>query len=167
MSRLDVFVTVGMGRWPFDRLVAAAHELARDHDVFLQSGTSLVGGPAPAQPFVSPDEVATRIAQADVVITHGGNTVRTLQRAGRVPIVVAREATRGEMGNDHQVRYVFEEEAAARVVAAWGRLHRLDALVAEHAANEARLRHNLVTAPDPIADRLSLDELLRPVGDRR
>jgi UDP-N-acetylglucosamine transferase subunit ALG13 len=166
LSGLRAFVTVGMGRWPFDRLVAAAHQLAGDHDVFIQSGTSTIAGPAPAAPFLAPSEFDQRIEWADVVITHGGNTVRTLQRSGRIPIAVAREAARGEMGNDHQVRYVFEEEATGRVVAAWGRLHRLPLLVAEHAATEARLARNLAGVPEPAGARLTLDELFTPMASR-
>ena len=36
----SVVVTVGMGRWPFDRLVRAAAALGAEHDVFIQTGTS-------------------------------------------------------------------------------------------------------------------------------
>ena len=35
----SVVVTVGMGRWPFDRLVQAASRLSGEHEVFVQSGT--------------------------------------------------------------------------------------------------------------------------------
>ena len=115
----SVVVTVGMGRWPFDRLVRAAGELADRHEVFIQTGTSTIHPPCEHASSVPPEELRRRMLDADVVVTHAGNTVRWLQRHGRVPIAVAREAARGEMGNDHQVTYLREEEKVGRVVALW------------------------------------------------
>ena len=82
----SVFVTVGMGPWPFDRLVRAVAPVCTEHDVFVQTGTSSVAPPGPHQAFLSPAETLRRIRDADVVVTHGGNTVRLAQRAGKVPI---------------------------------------------------------------------------------
>jgi UDP-N-acetylglucosamine transferase subunit ALG13 len=145
----NVLVTVGMGRWPFDRLVAAVDQLCPEHDVFAQIGTATVRPSCPHATFVPYPELLARIAAADVVVTHAGNTVRLVQRVGKVPIAAAREARRGEMGNDHQVAFLEEESASARVVAAWD-VAGLGSMVREHAAVEARL----------IADRS-----LRPVVD--
>ena len=39
---------------------------------------------------------------------------RLVQRAGKVPIAVARRAARGEMGNDHQVAFLRREATGAR-----------------------------------------------------
>jgi UDP-N-acetylglucosamine transferase subunit ALG13 len=148
-----IVVTVGMGRWPFDRLVAAADALAADHDVFVQTGTSTVVPGCPAAPFVAPSELEERMTAADVVVTHGGNTVRTVQRLGKVPICVAREAARGEMGNDHQVRYLRTEERTGRAIAVWGDLGDLPVVVAGHAAREAEL---IATRPLPAPADLDL-----------
>jgi hypothetical protein len=148
-----IVVTVGMGRWPFDRLVAAAGALAADHDVFVQSGTSTVDPGCPAAGFVGPSELAERMAVADVVVTHAGNTVRTVQRLGRVPICVAREAARGEMGNDHQVHYLRAEERTGRAIGVWGDLGDLPAAVAGHATRQAEL---IATRPLPAPADLDL-----------
>ncbi|HEX8862985.1 MAG TPA: hypothetical protein VGC06_28600 [Actinomycetes bacterium] len=134
----NVLVTVGMGRWPFDRLVAAIDQLCPEHQVFAQIGTARVRPSCPHAAFVPYSELLDRIAAADVVVTHAGNTVRLAQRAGKVPIAVAREARRGEMGNDHQVAFLQEESASGRVVAVWD-VSRLGSMVSEHAAVEARL----------------------------
>jgi SAM-dependent methyltransferase len=138
--RLTVFVTVGMGPWPFDRLLAALPEVCAAHDVFVQSGTSTLTPPCPHAPFLGYEETQRRIAQADVVITHAGNTVRLVQRLGKVPIAVAREAARGEMRNDHQVAYLRTEEAAGRVVALAGTLDGLADAVSRHPEREQAMR---------------------------
>jgi SAM-dependent methyltransferase len=115
-------VTVGMGRWPFDRLVRGVIPLYATHDVFVQRGTSDVAVPGPSADFISFSETQRRMHEADVVITHGGNTVRLVQQLGKTPVVVAREARRGEMANDHQVRYVEQEAQAGRVLPVAGEL---------------------------------------------
>ena len=48
----SVFVTVGMGPWPFDRLVRAVARLCDEHEVFVQTGTSSVTPPCPYRPFL-------------------------------------------------------------------------------------------------------------------
>jgi UDP-N-acetylglucosamine transferase subunit ALG13 len=133
-----VLVTVGMGPWPFDRLVSGVAPLCATHEVFVQTGTSTVVPPCPHAPFLPLDELRERLAAADVVITHAGNTVRLVQRLGRVPVAVAREAARGEMGNDHQVAYLREEERSGRVLAVW-EVAELPVVVAAHPAEQRRL----------------------------
>jgi SAM-dependent methyltransferase/UDP-N-acetylglucosamine transferase subunit ALG13 len=115
----SVVVTVGMGRWPFDRLVRAAGELADRHQVFVQTGTSTVDPGCEHAPTVSPEELRNRMLSAEIVVTHAGNTVRWLQRNGRIPIAVPRRKSLGEMGNDHQVTYLREEQARGRVIPVW------------------------------------------------
>ena len=138
--RLTVFVTVGMGPWPFDRLLGALPAVCAAHDVFVQSGTSTLIPPCPHAPFLGYEETQRRISEADVVITHAGNTVRLIQRAGKVPIAVAREAARGEMRNNHQVAYLRTEVAAGRVVALDGALDALADAVAGHPERERAMR---------------------------
>jgi UDP-N-acetylglucosamine transferase subunit ALG13 len=152
VDRLDVFVTVGMGPWPFDRLVHAASRLAAHHQVFAQTGSTHVVPSCAFSPYISPAEVRMRIATADVVVTHAGNTVRLVQRAGKVPIAVAREAARGEMSNDHQVRFLRREAATGRVVAAWGTLDALGSCVQRHGTVEAEI---LACRAEPVAPDLA------------
>lgn len=121
-----------MGPWPFDRLIAAVGAICADNDVFVQTGTSTLTPPCPHAPFLGYEQTQRRIAEADVVITHAGNTVRLVQRLGKIPIAVAREAARNEMRNDHQVAYLRTEVAAGRVVALDGDLSGLADAVARH-----------------------------------
>src|SRR5689334_22810072 len=116
---MDILVTVGMGPWPFDRLLRAIQPLCCEHRVFAQTGSSRVAVSCPSAPFLPRDDLLRRIHQADVVVTHAGNTVRLVQRAQKVPIAVARTAAAGEMPNDHQVEYLRHEERSGRVVAVW------------------------------------------------
>jgi SAM-dependent methyltransferase len=134
---MEILVTVGMSAWPFDRLIRAIIPLCAEHHVFAQTGTSKIVPPCPHAPFVPYAELIERIRVADVVITHAGNTVRLVQRAGKVPIAVAR-TTQGEMANDHQVEYLRREANEGRVVAQWD-LNLLPQAVAGHGAVEARL----------------------------
>jgi SAM-dependent methyltransferase len=156
-----------MGPWPFDRLVRAVAPLCAEHDVFVQVGTSSVAPPCPHERYLAPAKTLRRLRDADVVITHGGNTVRLAQRAGKVPIAVAREAARGEMRNDHQVAYLAGERAGGRVRVLAGDAPALAAAVADHEAVQRRM---LAAAPalpapaDPVGLRELLDTALAPAG---
>ncbi len=108
-TRRSVFVTVGMSDFPFDRLIGALDAIVDDHDVFAQIGASTIVPRCAHARTIDPIELENRIAEADVVICHGGNTVRVAQRHGKAPIVVPRQERYGEMSNDHQVRFVEHE----------------------------------------------------------
>ena len=156
----EILVTVGMGRWPFDRLVSAIAPLCAEHRVTAQIGTSTLRPPCPHVSFMSSLELRRRIDTANVVITHAGNTVRLVQRAGKVPIVVARRARHGEMGNDHQVHYLSLEERSGPVVAVWD-LATLPRAIADHPAAQERLLRERPLSPPADPERVSaiLDEL--------
>jgi len=161
-----VFVTVGMGRWPFDRLLSAVSRLPTDFRVFVQSGTSSVDTGHEQQPFLSFAETLERIAQADVIITHGGNTVRLVQRLGKIPIVVAREAARGEMPNDHQVVFVRSEVDAGRIIAASGDSPDLAEALARHQRSVESMSLALQSLPPVDVARLPerIDSVLNGAG---
>jgi UDP-N-acetylglucosamine transferase subunit ALG13 len=148
-----ILVTVGMGPWPFDRLIGALGPLCAEHEIFAQTGTSAVKPPCPHRQFVPFSDLQERIVAAEVIITHAGNTVRLVQRAGKVPIAVARRASLGEMGNDHQVAYLQREEQTGPVVAVW-EPDDLKPAVTTHADRQAQLLRERplppVAAPDQI-----------------
>ncbi len=162
--RLSVFVTVGMGPWPFDRLLAALPDVCADHDVFVQTGTSTLAPPCPHAAFLGYEETQRRLAEADVVVTHAGNTVRLVQRLGKIPVTVAREAARGEMRNDHQVAYLRSEIAAGRVVALDGTLDGLADAVSRHPEQEQALLGSGVSL-SPV-DGTRVADLLDGVADQ-
>src|SRR4051794_23764085 len=109
-----------MGPWPFDRLMDALAPLCANHDVFVQTGTSDVFVDCEHERFIGYHECQQRMAHADVVVMHAGNSVRLAQRMGKTPIIVAREAARGEMRNDHQVPYAAREGELSRAITLTG-----------------------------------------------
>jgi UDP-N-acetylglucosamine transferase subunit ALG13 len=163
-----ILVTVGMGPWPFDRLVGALAPLCTDHEVFAQTGTATVRPPCPHRPFVPFGELRERIGAADVVITHAGNTVRLVQRAHKVPIAVARQAGLGEMGNDHQVHYLRMEEVSGPAVAVWD-VAELPQAVSVHSSEQARLLRERPVPPAATPDHIieTLDSLCLRLVRRR
>jgi SAM-dependent methyltransferase len=154
-----------MGPWPFDRLINAVQGVCASHDVFVQTGTSMVVPPCPHQAFVGYDEAQRRINAADVVITHGGNTVRLVQRAGKVPIAIAREAARGEMRNDHQVHYLHDEVVRGRVVVLDGDLRALPTAVDNHLDRQREMQ--VAAVPLGQVDIESVRGLLDMVAGRK
>jgi ubiquinone/menaquinone biosynthesis C-methylase UbiE/UDP-N-acetylglucosamine transferase subunit ALG13 len=163
---MRIFVTVGMSRFPFDRLLAAVAPLCAEHEVFAQTGPSRVSLQCETMPFLSFEGLIARLACADVIICHAGNVVRVAQRQEKVPLAAARHASRAEAANDHQVEFLKWEKAAGSVVAI-DDMERLPELVASHAAAEARiLRERSLSPPtDGAVVARVLDEVATDVVD--
>jgi UDP-N-acetylglucosamine transferase subunit ALG13 len=113
---LRVVVTLGSMYFPMPRLVEQLNEqLPDDAEVVWQLGHT------PAIPdmkglrveqFISHNELADAMAAADVVVCHAGvGSALTAMVAGRLPIVVPREASRGEHIDDHQAEIAAGLEA--------------------------------------------------------
>lgn len=106
---IKVFVTVGTHEDPFNRLVAAADKLAADphYRVKIQSGYSTVACQFAAASAMMPfDTLQAAMAEADVVITHGGPaSIMQAFSHGKVPVVVPRQSQFGEHVDDHQRRF--------------------------------------------------------------
>jgi len=167
VAGLDVVVTVGMGPFPFDRLLEALDPVCRVHHVFAQTGPSMVEPPCAHRAFLPPSELQARLAAADVVVTHGGNTVRLVQRMGKVPIAVARRARYGEMPNDHQLAYLAAESERGLVVVL-DDVTDLEGAVTRHPAVEARVLADRPRPPgvDREAIATTLDALILPIAGR-
>lgn len=118
MTRPRVFVTVGTHEDPFDRLVAEADRLAGSLGipVKVQSGYSRhVCQHAEATAMMPFLALQAAMAEADIVVTHGGPaSIMQAFAHGKVPVVVPRQSKFGEHVDDHQVR--FSRRLADRVV---------------------------------------------------
>lgn len=113
-SKPLIVALVGTDHHPFDRLVrwVDAWAGARDARVVVQHGTASPPEHAEGVRLLPGDELAELLASATAVVSHGGpGTIAAVRAAGRLPIVIAREAKRGEHVDDHQMRFVA---AAAR-----------------------------------------------------
>lgn len=105
-------VTVGTHGEPFDRLLETVDAAVGD-GLLPQPARAQTGacGYEPreldAEPWVDGGELSGAIADAEVVVSHGGaGTIATALRAGRRPLVMARTAARGEHVDDHQAEIV-------------------------------------------------------------
>jgi UDP-N-acetylglucosamine transferase subunit ALG13 len=147
-----VVVTVGMSAFPFDRLVRAIGPVCARHDVYAQIGASTSTPPCPWVRQLPFDAMRAHLEEADVVVTHAGNTVRLVQSRGKVPVAVARTAAHGEMRNDHQVAFLRAEETRGRVLAVWD-VADLPAVVDAHATLAAAILAERPAVPraDPVA----------------
>ncbi|WP_346621275.1 glycosyltransferase [Blastococcus montanus] len=116
------FVTVGSHDVPFDRLLEwvddAADRGLLPEPITVQQGVSTrVPRHGRATPFVSPGEFVAAVRDARVVVTHAGaGAIATALRAGRTPLVMAREAARGEHVDDHQKQLVTRLDQMGLVV---------------------------------------------------
>lgn len=102
-----IYVTVGKGIDPFDRLVKTADELAPEigGEVFIQSGCSLYKPlHARYEEFLTFPEAEELLKTASVIISHAGiGTIIGALRAGVPIVVVPRYKKYGEHFNDHQM----------------------------------------------------------------
>ena len=113
-----IFVTVGTHEQPFDRLVKKMDDLVAEgviqEPVMIQTGYSTYEPKhCNFQKLLPYPEMEKQIAEARIIITHGGpaSFISALQ-VGKIPIVVPRKSELNEHVNDHQVE--FSREVAQR-----------------------------------------------------
>lgn len=102
-----IFVTVGSDL-PFDRLVKAVDNWAREHDrrdLFAQIGEK---GRAPEfipySRFLEPPEFRQRFSEASIIVAHAGmGTILSALSFGKPILVMPRLASLGESRNEHQL----------------------------------------------------------------
>lgn len=106
-----IFVTVGTHEQPFDRLIEYIDNLKRDgivtEEVIMQIGFSTYEPKhCKWSKLLSYKEMVKNVAEARIVITHGGpaSFIMPLQ-IGKTPIVVPRQKQFNEHVNDHQVDF--------------------------------------------------------------
>ena len=109
-----IFVTVGTHEQQFDRLIeymdARKADGSIDEEVVIQTGYSTFEPKHCRWQKLFPyPEMVSLVAQARIVITHGGPSsfIMPLQ-VGKVPIVVPRQKAFDEHVNDHQLDFALE-----------------------------------------------------------
>ena len=112
-----IFVTLGSQKFQFDRLLKKLDELIDNgviaDKVFAQIGYSQYH-PVNFEyrEFMDRDEFAQKIADSDMVITHGGTgVIINAVKKGKKVVAVPRLAKYGEHVDDHQIQLLqqFEE----------------------------------------------------------
>ncbi|WP_067503890.1 glycosyltransferase [Actinoplanes sp. TFC3] len=116
-----VVVTLGTHeRYTFPRLLnRLVALLPAEWDVLWQVGATVIDKmPAGARRQVPIDELRTRLADADVVISHAGvGSALAAMQAGKRALYVPRRKAHGEHVDDHQVEMARELESRKLVVA--------------------------------------------------
>jgi len=115
-----IVVTLGSDRWTFRPLVDRLLELLPDDaDVLWQTGpTPVLDLAIRATPYLPAEQLEVAISEADLVISHAGcGTTLTALRAGRRPLLVPRDPTRGEVVDDHQRIFARSLDEAGLAVA--------------------------------------------------
>lgn len=128
-----VLVAVGTDKHPFDRLVDWLRqwhgEVAGTVVLTVQHGHTRADDLSGAVPFLGHAELQTAMAQADLVVCHGGPaTILEARRHGHLPIVVPRDPTHGEHVDDHQLLFARRLGAAGLVALCESRQELLDSL---------------------------------------
>lgn len=106
----SVLVVVGTDIHQFDRLMGWLerwHASRRERpSMIVQYGYSRRPEVPGAVDFLDHQEIHSAITSATLVVTHGGPaSIIEARRAGRLPIVVPRDPSRGEHVDDHQQRF--------------------------------------------------------------
>jgi UDP-N-acetylglucosamine transferase subunit ALG13 len=120
-----IFVTVGTHEDPFDRLVKAIDRLkgagAPRQEVFIQTGYSTYKPEfCRYEKFIPFDEMMQRMAEAEIVITHGGTgSIMLALYHGKAPIVVPRQKKYNEHIDDHQVLFCKRMETKKKIIAVY------------------------------------------------
>lgn len=109
-----IFVTVGTHEQPFNRLIEEVDRLKKEgvitDEVFIQTGFSTYKPQSCNwKSIISYSEMEDHMANADIIITHGGPaTFMEAIAKGKKPIVVPRLEKFGEHVNDHQLDFAYQ-----------------------------------------------------------
>jgi len=120
-----IFVTVGIEKFPFDRLVRTMEEAVKNLEitqpVFAQIGKSTVKPNLfPWREFVGFEEIAENIKNANMVISHAGaGTTLLCLSLGKIPILMPRKASLGEHLDDHQMEFAQKMNAIGKALIAY------------------------------------------------
>jgi len=121
-----IFVTVG-SQMPFDRLIRAVDNWARDHpqyEIVAQIGNSdFVPQFMTYHQTLSPSQFALTMAAASVVVAHAGmGTIISAAEYGKPMVLLPRRGDLRETRNDHQIATAKWLEAKSGISVAYHEL---------------------------------------------
>lgn len=119
-----VLVTVGTDAFPFDRLISWVDAWLADGAAgrvrcIVQHGTAHPAKHADSRALLEFPDFEQLVAEADVIVTHGGpGTIVLCADRGKKPIVVPRLPEHGEVVDRHQVPFARRLDAEGDVALA-------------------------------------------------
>ncbi|MFI7574330.1 glycosyltransferase [Micromonospora sp. NPDC049497] len=151
----SVLVVVGTDVHRFDRLVdwlERWHAGRPSVRVVLQYGHSRVPRLPGATPFLGHEELQRAMAEATLVVSHGGPaTITEARRTGHLPIVVPRDPNHDEHVDNHQQLFARRLGTAGLVRLCWSEAE-LVAALDEGLADPSRFALADPDGPDPRAE---------------
>ncbi len=108
---MKAFVTVGVERKPFARLLQAVDRLVAEGvlspETLVQSGHNKIElAHCTFKKFLSFNDMVKEVREADIVIAHAGvGSVLLCRQLGKVPLVVPRSGAMGEHVDNHQLEF--------------------------------------------------------------
>ena len=124
-----VLALTGTDHHPFDRMVQwvdAAAVRHRDVRFVVQHGSTRPPLVAEGHEFLSHERLVTLLAEASVVVCHGGpGTILEAREAGHLPLCVPRDPRLGEHVDGHQQRFaaLVGEAGVVRAVSSLEAFH--------------------------------------------
>jgi UDP-N-acetylglucosamine transferase subunit ALG13 len=111
--------SVGTDHHPFVRMlewIRSATEAIDGLDALVQRGATPPLDGLDTVEYVGAAELEALMLEADAVVCHGGpGTISLAVRCGHRPIVIARDPSRGEHVDDHQMRYTARLHAEGQI----------------------------------------------------
>jgi UDP-N-acetylglucosamine transferase subunit ALG13 len=162
---MSTFVSVGNCHQSFARMLGRISEIANGNTipspVFVQHGhTPFSGANCVATPFLTRDEFDARLADAVLVVVHGGATALQAIRAGKVPVIMPRQARYGEHIDDHQREFARSLKTEGLAVVA-EEADDLPAAIARALAEQAARAGSRKTSEQPPLVRLIAETLMQ------
>jgi UDP-N-acetylglucosamine transferase subunit ALG13 len=116
-----ILVTVGTDSYPFERLIRwvdswLASGAASHVHCIVQHGTARPAQHADSRPYLDFHDLERFVAEADVIVAHGGpGTIMLCADRNKKPIVVARLPEYGEVVDQHQVPFARRLDAEGEI----------------------------------------------------
>ncbi len=116
-----IFVSVGFAFQDFSRLIREMDKIAAipEREVFMQIGSCRYE-PRNARYIRFCESTEKYVAEADLIVCHGGMSVLDALSAGKPVIAVPRLARYGEVLNDHQLEFIRRLEDRPGVFPVYG-----------------------------------------------
>lgn len=120
-----IFITVGTGRFPFERLIKCIDEAIINHkieeEVFGQIGKyGYKPKSFPCKEFIGFDEMVKNIQNADIIVSHAGvGSLLLCLNLGKIPILFPRDAALGELLDNHQFEFAKKIDSLGRALVAF------------------------------------------------